>query len=356
MQLGAQAFNRDDFAGAQEYWDKGLRWAVNPTIRRTLLTNKAGAFEMDNDFGLAEALLREQIEDEPDRPIHWKNLGLFLGYQNHLRSALYCYKQSREACRKLGGQFPVALLHGNSWLKAAMIHGKLLEAEGDLRMAWRLFLQYRLMFGDDYNFCFNFGEFCFQMGQYEQAWTFLTRAAELQPFCPNPYQLLLPVAQRMTSGTPEERKARREKAKADLQRVRERYLSRNESPAVKRMCGGLRDLGDGRLKAQRMPFITPDPLAGETPDNAPLWIVTAADRRDPFVPYDPSVEEFLAESARDAEAAAEAQKAPAPEAETENDAGGWPEWLAEWWTWAAGGAGVIVLLGVGFRLRRRKSA
>ena len=29
----------------------------------------------------------------------------------------------------------------------------------------------------------------------------------------------------------------------------------------------------------------PDPLAGETPENPPLWIVKAAEKREPFVSY-----------------------------------------------------------------------
>jgi len=351
LQLGAIAFADEDFSGAQEFWDKGLRWAAAPHIRRTLLTNKAGAYEMDNQFGLAEELLRKQIKSEPDRPTHWKNLGLVLGYQSHLRSALYAYGQSRRQCRVLGTRFPVALLHGNSWLKAAMIHGKLLEADGDLRIAWRLFLEYRGMFGDDYNFCINFGEFCHQMGQYELAWTFLVRAREIHPFCPNPYQLLLPVAQRMATGTPEERKARREKAKAELQRIRELFKSRDESQALTRLCGGLRDLGDGRSQAIRAALIQPDPLRGETAGNPPLWIVDAAARREPYVPYEPSIEEFLAESAQAAEAAAEAQEPAAP---PETDAEAEPG--IAWRKWAVGGVVALVLLGLCGLLLRRKPA
>jgi len=350
MQLGATAFTNEDFATAQDHWDAGLRWAVSPPIRRTLLTNKAGAYEMDNQFERAEQVLRKLIRSEPDRPEHWKNLGLVLGYQNHLHTALYAYRQSREWCEKLSGDFPLGMLHGNSWLKAAMIHGKLLEADGDLRRAWRLFLGYRAMFGDDYNFCINFGEFCYQMGQYELAWTFLENAAEIHPFCPNPHQLMLSVAQRMTDGTPEERLARREKAKADLQRVRDEYSARVESPALKRLCGGLRDLGDGPSRSTESAPIVPDPLLGETAENPPLWIVKAAEQRDDYVEYDPTVEQFLADTAKASEAAAKKKTAePKTDAATE-EASGRP-----WWHWAVVGGGALVLL-VGIRRLRRRPA
>ena len=304
MQLGAAAFGQEKYALAHEYWDNGLKWARSPQLRRTLLTNKAGAFEMDNQFGLAERLLRKQIETESDRPVHWKNLGLVLGYQNHLRTALYAYKRARDLCHNEAGRSPIALLHGNSWLKAAMIHGKLLEADGDLREAWRLFLEYRGMFGDDYNFCFNFGEFCYHMGQYDLAWTFLSRAAEIHPFCPTPYLLLVPVAQRMTGGTPEERKKRRTDAKAALKKVREAYNTRDESAQIRRICGGLRDLGDGGLRTLNATLIDPDPLEGGQPGDPPGWLLKIAEKREAFTPYNPSVEEFLAESASGAEDAA----------------------------------------------------
>jgi len=351
LRLGAEAFMNEKFAEAQEFWDKGLRWVQSPHIRRTLLTNKAGAFEMDNQFGKAGGMLRELIAAEPDRPEHWKNLGLVLGYQNRLHSALYTYRKCRNLCRQLSGRFDVALLHGNAWLKAAMIHGKLLETDGDLRTAWRLFLEYRAMFGDDYNFCLNFGEFCFEMGRYELAWTYLTKAAELQPFCPSPYQLLLAVAQRMTDGTPEGRKTRREQAKENLQRVREQYLSRRESPTLKRMCGGLRDFGDGRSNASIAPLIVPDPLAGETAGNAPLWIVDAADRREPHVPSDASVETFLAESAESDGTAPEAQPAaqpPAPPSAAESDR----SLGSAWWHWPAVIAGAILAFIAALAVRR----
>jgi len=305
MQLGASAFGQEKYDLAHEYWDNGLKWARSPQLRRTLLTNKAGAFEMDNQFGLAERLLRKQIETEGDRPVHWKNLGLVLGYQNHLRTALFAYKRARDLCHNAAGRSTVALLHGNSWLKAAMIHGKLLESDGDLREAWRLFLEYRGMFGDDYNFCFNFGEFCYHMGRYDLAWTFLSRAAEIHPFCPTPHLLLVPVAQRMTAGTPEERKKRRTEAKATLKKVREAYNTRYESAQIRRICGGLRDLGDGGLRTMNATLIDPDPLQGVRPNDPPGWLLKIAEKRDAFTPYSPSVEEFLAESASGAEDAAE---------------------------------------------------
>ena len=108
MQLGAAAFGEEKYELAHQYWDKGLQWARSPGLRRTLLTNKAGAFEMDNQFGLAERLLRKQIEAEPERPVHWKNLGLVLGYQNHLRTALFVYKRARDLCHTDRGRSPIA--------------------------------------------------------------------------------------------------------------------------------------------------------------------------------------------------------------------------------------------------------
>ena len=38
--------------------------------------------------------------------------------------------------------------------------------DGDVLLAWRLFLQYRQLFGDDYNFCLWFGDFAADAGEY----------------------------------------------------------------------------------------------------------------------------------------------------------------------------------------------
>jgi len=349
MQLGAAAFGAERYTLAQEFWDKGLKWARSKSIRRTLLTNKAGAYEMDNEFGLAERLLRQQIKAEPERPVHWKNMGLVLGYQNHLRTALYAYDRARELCTTDGGPNAMALLHGNAWLKAAMIHGKLLESNGDLRQAWRLFLQYRAMFGDDYNFSFNFGEFCYHMGEYDLAWTFLSRAAEIHPFCPTPYLLLVPVAQRMTSGTPEERKERRTQAKARLKKVREAYNSRVESQQLKRICGGLRDLGDGGLRSEGAPRLDPDPLKGLSPDAPPAWLLAMAAKREPFTVFNPSVEEFLSESASETEVAAEEL------AEHAADVSWVEAYIVPGGTLWVLGAALLLIIGLGLWLRRRSA-
>ncbi|MHC4953982.1 MAG: tetratricopeptide repeat protein, partial [Planctomycetota bacterium] len=347
LQLGAAAFNQTKFSEAQGYWDNGLNWALSPNIRRTLMTNKAGAYEMDNQFGLAEKTLRELIRAESDMPAHWKNLGLVLGYQNHLHAALFAYRRARETSREFGGRYPVALLHGNAWLKSAMIHGKLLESEGDILLSWRLFLEYRAMFGDDYNFCFNFGELCYQLGQYELAWTYLSRAAEIYPFCPNPFQLMVPVAQRMTTGTPEERKLRREKATEDLQRVREAYIPREETPQLKRTCGGLQDRGDSAVSSGRAPLIDPDPLREYSADKPPAWILAIAEQRDPFAPLAVSDEEFLKDPAEKTEAAAKTR----PEEEA--------SWVEAYVilggvVWLIFGGGVVVIAIVALLLVRRR--
>lgn len=347
LDLGASEFAERRYDEAHAYWDKGLRWVQSDRIRRFLLTNKAGAFEVDDEYALAEKLLREQIRSELDRPSHWKNLGLVLGYQNQLRPALYCYRQSRDLCGELGKRSIIARFNGNSWLKAAMIHGKLLEADGDLRRAWTLFLEYRAMFGDDYNFCFNFGEFAFHMGQYKLAWDYLKRAQKLQPFCPPTALILVRVAQRMTDGTLAEQRARREEAKKGVELARERSSAQNESPQLKRICGGLQDLGDGDLRRRVLSPMVPDPLAGYSFDTPPPpWIVKRADQRDRFVPMDISPEEFLVKSPEEAEAAAET-------AQTERES---EMATRQNWKWLAIGAGGLVLLLGAIALIRRRAA
>jgi len=95
MRLGADAFRADDFTLAQEYWDKGLRWAVSDALKRDLLTNKAGAHATRNEYTLAEKVLRDLLRREPEQPGHWKNLGLVLGYQNLLDPALFADCRAR---------------------------------------------------------------------------------------------------------------------------------------------------------------------------------------------------------------------------------------------------------------------
>jgi len=285
-ELGAIAYTDEDFEEAQEHWDKGLKWVSDTHLRRVILTNKAGAFELDNEFGLAEALLREQIESAPNRPGNWKNLGLLLGFQGSNREALHAYKKSRDICKSSRSRIFLGVFHGNSWLRAGMIHGKLLETDGDLRLAWRLFLEYRRMFGDDYNFSLAFGDFLVHMGRYTMAWSFLTRARDLQPHCPIPYKLLLQVAPR-TEGTRDEVQKRVQQAKDELRKARERFLPRSESMAVKRICGGMRDVGDGGGMPDKPEWIRPDPLAGFDVDKPPAWLEKAADERDPFRAWQP---------------------------------------------------------------------
>ncbi|MHC4448826.1 MAG: tetratricopeptide repeat protein [Planctomycetota bacterium] len=340
MRMGAEAFQAEVYDKAHEYWDAGLRWAVTDRMKRDLLTNKAGAHATRNEYELAEGVLRGLLRWDRQQPEHWKNLGLTLGYQSKLPSALYAYRHARTLARAQSRNTQIVYLHGNAWLKAAMIHGKLLEADGDLKVAWRLFLEYREMFGDDYNFCFNFGEFCFHMGQYELAWTYLRRAADIHPFCPNPFLLLVRVSQRLTEGTPEEREARREKVKTELEEARRLYKPSEESHTVRRICGGLQERGEERMVGGPTGLIEPDPLDGLRADGSPpAWLVAQAEARDAHQLFDPSIDEFLAEPGDEPEPPAVAEPV--------------GEEAASRLGWFLGGGIAAVLLA--FVLLRRKS-
>jgi tetratricopeptide (TPR) repeat protein len=281
LQAGTESYVKEDFLTAQELWDEGLRWAQEATTKSTLLMNKAGAFEADGEFGAAKAVLRMQAREEPREPAHWKHLGMVLGYENRLREALHCYQRARELCREAGG-LP-ARIHGNAWLKAAMIHGKLLVEDGDAVAAWRLFLEYRAMRGDDYNFCLHFGDFAFHAGAWDPARACLERARALQPLCTIPHEVLLQLATR--SGTPEEVRAAHE----GLLAARRSYQGRGESPSVRRLCGGMRD-GGADAVAEPAPPMEPDPLAGYDAHRIPPWILAIANQRAPFRPYDPAID------------------------------------------------------------------
>ncbi|MHC4730897.1 MAG: hypothetical protein ACYS6Z_09965 [Planctomycetota bacterium] len=287
LRLGFVTHVGGDVAGAQAYWDEALRWAQEGATRRTVLSNKAAAFELEAEYGATEKILREQAELEPNQPVHWKNLGLVLGYENRLREALHAYRRARQACREMDSPFFVGLLHGNAWLKAAMIHGKLLEEDGDLRVAWRLFLEYREMLGDDYAFDLNFDDFAFQHGQYELAWTFVTRARDLQPSCPHPHQLLLQIAPRMP-GDRAEVAARVATVKDDLERTRKNYRTGDAGWHLNRLCAGLRDGADSGGLRHGKELLDPDPLGGSGLGRPPDWVVKAAARRRPFEPFDPA--------------------------------------------------------------------
>jgi len=332
--LGAAAAGRHEFEAAQAYWDEALKWAKDAPTRRTVLSNKAAAYEMDNMFGLSEEILRRQIDEEPTLPLHWKNLGLVLGYQGRMREALVAYGKARALCGRPGAGF-TGPLHGNAWLKAAMIHGKLLEVDGDLPTAWRLFMEYRLMIGDDYNFCLNFADFVFHMGQYRLAWVFLERARDLQPFCVGPYHLLLQTAMRL-AGNDEESTQRVLAARAALKEAQERFVPQDETMDLKRVCGGVSDTTV--TSTGPSPLIDPDPLAGFGPDHYPEWIAEAARRRDPFRPYDPKLDA----PAGSAATPAEGTEAPAPASRHP----------ARVWVFAGG---CVVLGAVLLLLRRRRT-
>ncbi len=284
LDVGHGYYMQDQFEAAHEAWDQGLKWTRQPHLRRLLLTNKAGAYEMDHQYPLAEKVLKEQIEADPDDPAHHKNLGLVLGYQNRLKEALYHYGKARDLS---GGVADVkALFNGNAWLRAAVIHGTLLESDGDVRLAWRLFLEYRQLFGDDYNFSLWFGDFASALGQYDLAWRYLERARDFQPRCQAPYQKLVQIAPR-TTGTREEIEVRTKTATQALFDAQARYYVADEDPQVLKICGGVADLGDLGVSAQRAGFMDPDPLAGLEASRPPPWVEEAAGARDPFVPFEP---------------------------------------------------------------------
>jgi tetratricopeptide (TPR) repeat protein len=299
-------------------------------------TNKAGAYGMDNEYGLAEDLLREQIREDPHQPAHHKNLGLVLGFQDRLKEALYHYRRARELCARTPTRTSLMLLNGNAWMRAAVIHGKLLTDDGDLHLAWRLFLEYRQAFGDDYNFCLWFGDFALNAGEYALAWRYLEVARELQPHCTASYHKLLEIAPR-TEGTQAEVKARIEAAKAASEASRARFKGGEESPAVQRVCAGLGDIGDLGAQPSRAPFLDPDPLPGADFAKPPAWLLAAAKERDAFRPWKPSGREPTAENS----------PATGDTVSRADD---------EAWVWAVGlGMAVLLLLGMGLVFFRRRA-
>ena len=339
-ELGALEFGNEKYIEAQLYWDKALRFAQDPKLRRIIITNKAGAFEMDNEFGLAEDILRKQIVKEPRVPKHWKNLGLLLGYQARYREALAAYAKCREYSRRGSTKdLFLGILHGNAWLRAALIHSKLLDEDGDIRKAWRLLLEYRRYFGDNYNLSIAFGEFALHAGEYDAAYAFIRHARNLQPFCTTPYSMLLDVAAR-TSGKPEEVRARVKEANKAFRAARERFRARLETTTLKRICGGLRDVDDGAaMPGERVMRINPDPLAGFTPERPPPWVEAIAAQRTPYRPYDPALDAPKDRGGAD----------PLPA----DPAGPGPEQGAGIPTWAWGGAVLLALGALLLFVRRR---
>ena len=337
MDLGAQAYRDGKYAEAQQLWDEGLRWTRQVDLRRMIYTNKAGAYGMANEYGLAEGLLRERIRSEPHQPVHHKNLGLVLGFQNRLGEALHHYRRARELCARTRSSIPLMMLNGNAWMRAAVIHGKLLSDDGDLRLAWRLFLEYRQAFGDDYNFCLWFGDFASSAGQYALAWRYLEAARDLQPHCTSAYHKLLEIAPRL-EGSMEEVKARIEAAKASSEAARKRYEKAAESPEVQRVCGGLGDIGDVGTRPTRAALLDPDPLESADVANPPAWLVKAAEARAPFVPWTRPVAE-------------------SDVADVSVTGDGEPAEGAGSWVWAVGlFLAVLLLLGMGMAFFRRRPA
>jgi tetratricopeptide (TPR) repeat protein len=282
--LADAALARDDPDGAQAHWDTALELTRDPWTMQVILTNKASGLEHDRRYDEAERILEELIRIQPAHPAHPKNLGLVLGYRGKLKEALHYYAMARERAAALDPR--VGRFHGNAWLRPATIHGKLLDEDGDMRTAWRLFLAYRATFGDDYNFCFAFGDFLQTHGRYEEAVVFLERARDLLPRCPQPYELLLQIAPR-THGTREEVRALIARYKEQRDAARDAFDVRREARAVERACDGLRDLGDPGGGGGAVARIAPDPLAGAGPEDPPAWVREAAARRKPFVAWSP---------------------------------------------------------------------
>jgi len=287
--LGLDAYLREAWAEAHKYWEEAYRWAPDAYMKRLIRNNQAGAYQADNAFDSAEALIREQTRLEPDIPDHWKNLGLILGFQGRLKEALDAYARARDLCAQRSGSFFIGVLHGNAWLRAAMIHAILLTEDGSLPESWRLLLEYRRMFGDDYNFCLAFADVAYHLERYELAARYYERARLMQPRCKQAYQRLVELAMRLP-GTPEERKARLEAARADYAAVKARYDDRQEDPNVLRMCNGTRDLIDGGQFLGIAAPLDPDPLAGADPSAPPPWFVEAAKSRRPFAPFRPGID------------------------------------------------------------------
>lgn len=348
-ELGVQEYTGENFPEAQDYWDKALRAAERAekeframgrpgasVMREVIMTNKAGAYEMDQEFGRAETILRRQVEVESFNAAHCKNLGLVLGFQNKLDEALYYYERARRICRSAGDGVELSRWHGNAWLRAASIHGVLLERNGDVELAWRLFLEYRALFGDDYNFSFWFGSFAAALGNYELAWTYLQRASELQPHCPAPFQKLLEIAPR-TAGSTDEVRERIAKAKEAFAEVRRNYRVRGGSPTLKRICGGLQDLGDAAGAPPDFSLLEPDPLAGLGPAAPPDWVRKEKERREPYEPWEPKPDE-----------------APPPVAVPDGPAPDEDGFAGTWRRLFAWGLGALVLVGLGILVLARR--
>ncbi|MGQ0613404.1 MAG: hypothetical protein ACT4PV_06685 [Planctomycetaceae bacterium] len=339
LQLGSDQYVAEEYDKAQELWKEALRWAPTPALRRLIRNNQAGAFQADNAFDNAEAVLRQLVKDEPDRPEHWKNMGLLLGFRARLKEALFAYGKAREACARRAGSEFLAVLHGNAWLRAALIHANLLPEEGDMLEAWRLLLEYRAIFGDDYAFSLAFAEVAFEHGEYAWAARYYEHARSLLPHCPQAYQRLVELAPRLP-GTSEERQARIERARAEYESNKARFSAREEEVNLVRLCSGTRDIGDGRLYQGRLPPADPDLLAGLGPDKPPDWLVAAASTRKAFVPVTGLTESGEA-------------GAPAPRGGSEGEGvggGGGIPWLP-----VGGGAGTLALLVLaGWFLRRRR--
>ncbi len=285
LDLGVEAYGEQDYKKAQDWWDKALRWAKASWLRRMIYSNKAGAYELDSEFALAEKLLQKQIAEEPGSPVHHKNLGLVAGFQNRLPEAAYYYRKARELCARDPNR-RLAFFHGNAWLRAAEIHGHLLERNGDVLLAWRLFMEYRARHGDNYNFAIAFGRFASINRRYSLAWRFFQHAAKLQPHCTVPFLELIRIAPRVGK-TREEADQLSADTKERLEKVQARYAGTDEPHDVARVCAGLRD--DPRLRSspKNLAMEGDDPFAELSADKPPAWVQKITEEREPYEPWTP---------------------------------------------------------------------
>jgi len=289
MLLAEDKFAVDEYEKAEALWNEALKYAPTADLQHHILGNLVGMYEVDNRYVKSEEMLHKQLRLDPSRAETWKNLGLVLGLQSRLREALVCYKRVAELSRERLGNHGLALVHGNAWLRAATIHGTLLEGDGDLLLAWRLFLEYRSLHGDDYNFALAFGGLCFDFEQYELAGVYYEHAKKLRPFCIAAYQRLREVAARLP-GTAEERRKRSEAAKVAFDAANDRYVVRDIPQRMQRICGGMSETFRSRPRDSEAAILSPDPLAGFDPNTPPPWILELAAARDPFRPYDPEID------------------------------------------------------------------
>ena len=279
VEMATDAYDAEDYDKAQELWEEAFKYAPTLTLKHQILGNIAGTYEVDSRYEDAEAVLYKQIELAPNNPEAWKNLGLVLGLRSRFREALVAYAKVRELSQVHRGSHILALRHGNAWLRAAMIHGNLLPEDGDIKLAWRLFWEYRSLHGDDYNFSLAFADFAYDKGRYELAQRYYDHTKKLQPFCIHSYQRLVEIAVRLPGGA-DTRAKRIKEAKEAHKNANDRYVTRHIDENMKRICAGMQE--DRVTETDAGPrFLDPDPLKDFGIENLPDWVTAVAAKRLP---------------------------------------------------------------------------